>query len=216
MNKIILSILIPSIPERAEKLNALLMELYCQYDEFQKFHYTLGQAEFIFDDSKRFLQGGLSIGKKRESLVSRAKGKYLCFLDDDETIAPNYIETLIRLCSENKDVCTFRNISKLDNFWTIVDMSLYHSVNEQASPDNIIKRKPWHICPVRTKYAKKYGFQDSNYGEDWQWFEQVLTECLTEAKSNAIIHQYNHSKINSEADKITNYVFTKPGREDHP
>lgn len=203
MNLITLSILIPSIPERAEKLQNLLMELYCQYDEFQKYHYTLGQVEFLFDDSKRFLDGGLSIGKKRESLVSRAEGKYLCFLDDDETIAPNYVETLMRLCSENKDVCTFRNISKLNTFWMIVDMSLNHTENEQANPGVIIKRRPWHICPVRTKYAKMFGFQDINYGEDWQWFERVLTQCYTEAHTDSVIQQYNHDPKVSEADKIT-------------
>lgn len=204
MNLITLSILIPSIPERKNKLENLLMELYFQYDEFQKYHYTLGQTEFLFDDSKRFLDGGLSIGKKRESLVSRAEGKYLCFLDDDESIAPNYVETLMRLCNENKDVCTFRNISKLNTFWMIVDMSLSHTENEQASPDNIIRRRPWHICPVRTKYAKMFGFQDINYGEDWQWFERVLTQCYTEAHTDSVIQQYNHDPKVSEADKITN------------
>lgn len=209
MNQITLSILIPSIPSRSNQLDNLLMELYCQHDDFQKYHYTLGKAEFIFDDSKRFLDGGLSIGKKRESLVGRADGKYLCFLDDDETIAPNYLETLMRLCSENKDVCTFRNISKLDNFWMVIDMSLNHASNEQASPTNIIKRRPWHICPVRTKWAKMFSFQDISYGEDWQWFERVLTQCYTEAKTDAIIHQYNHSIKNSEADKITHYVQSK-------
>lgn len=169
----------------------------------------LGLVEFLIDDDRRFLDGGLSIGKKRQKLVEMASGKYLCFLDDDEIIAPNYLETLVRLCNEDKDVCTFRNLTKLDNFWTVVDMSLSHTENEQATPNAIVKRRPWHICPVRSEFAKRYEFEDSNYGEDWQWFERVLSHCQTEAKTDAIIHQYNHSKITSEADKITNYVQSK-------
>lgn len=173
----------------------------------QTFHSSLGEIEIIIDGSERYLDGGLSIGKKREKLVSEANGKYLCFLDDDEGIAPNYLETLVRLCNENKDVCTFWSIAKLDNFWGLVDMSLRYAVNEQMTPDRIVRRQPWHVCPVRTKYAKLHTFENINYAEDWQWFEQVLKHCETEAKSDAIIHQYNHSATTSEADKIVNHEY---------
>jgi glycosyltransferase involved in cell wall biosynthesis len=210
MRKYTLSILIPSIPERNKQLATLLTELYRQYDELVPHIPYLGDVEILIDDTKRYLAGGLSIGKKRESLIERAEGKYLCFLDDDESIAPNYLETLARLCHQRKDVCTFRNISRLDNFWMIVDMSLFHKENEQATPDNMIKRRPWHINPVLSKYAKLYPFEDSNYGEDWNWMEKVLTHCETEAKTNAVIHGYNHSKATSEADKITaNGILSK-------
>lgn len=203
MRRYLLSILIPSIPERGRQLAYLLEELYRQYDEFIAHHaLSIGDAEILVDDSKKFLSGGLSIGKKRESLIERAEGKYLCFLDDDESIAPNYFETLMRLCFERKDVCTFRNISRLDNYWMIVDMSLAHRINEEATPDKMITRRPWHICPVKSEYAKQYSFEDSNYGEDWNWMEKVLTHCQTEAKTNAVLHGYHHSSKTSEADKI--------------
>lgn len=206
MRKITLSILIPSIPERSKQLAVLHHELVRQYNEFMPNHgAVLGDMEILIDDSKRFLDGGLSIGKKREGLVHRAEGKYLCFLDDDESIAPNYLETLMRLCHQRKDVCTFRNLSKLDNYWTIIDMSLAYKVNEEATPENMVKRRPWHICPVLSKYAKRYPFPDINYGEDWAWMQQVLQHCHTEAKSNAVIHVYNHSASVSEADKITRH-----------
>jgi glycosyltransferase involved in cell wall biosynthesis len=203
MRKYTLSILIPSIPERNKQLATLLTEVYRQYDELVPHIPYLGDVEILIDDTKRYLDGGLSIGKKRESLIERAEGKYLCFLDDDESIAPNYLETLVRLCCERKDVVTFRNISKLDNYWMIVDMSLIYKENQQASPTEMITRRPWHICPVLSKYAKLYAFEDISYGEDWNWMEKVLTHCQTEAKTNAVLHGYNHSKTTSEADRIT-------------
>jgi hypothetical protein len=199
---IILSILIPTIPERFQMFNKLFNEVYSQINYMKTFHPSLGNIEMLVDNSKRFLDGGPSIGKKRESLVKRAEGKYLCFLDDDESIAPNYLETLVRLCVKDQDVCTFRNISKVDGYWMIVDMGLNYQ-NDIATPLYMIRRKPWHVCPVRSSFAKKYPFTDSNYGEDWAWFEQVLTHCLTEAKSDAVIHQYNQGE-HSEADKIMN------------
>jgi len=202
---IILSILIPTIPERANMFSELFDEVHRQTTYMKTWHPTLGDVEIIVDDSPKFLDGGLSIGKKREALVKRAEGKYLCFLDDDEKIAPNYIETLVRLCDKGQDICTFRNITKTDTYWTVIDMSIHYLVNDQATPNFIVRRKPWHICPVRTEFAKLHGFIDTSYGEDWTWMEMVLTHCTTESKIDAVIHEYNHSSKVSEADRITNY-----------
>jgi len=202
-----LSILIPTIPDRKDQFDALNNEVKKQVRECDEVHPTLGLVEVLFMSTPTYKNGGPSIGEKRHKLVQAANGEYLCFLDDDEGIAPNYIETLLRLMhNQTPSVCTFRSIAKMDNFWCIIDMSLKHKKNEQASPNHIIKRPPWHICPVRFNIAQAEEFNNSNYGEDWDWFERVLSKCTTESKSNAIIHQYNHSNKNSQADNITTSV----------
>lgn len=204
----LLSILIPTLPSRIERFNSLFVNLAFQKSAFAMFHSTIGASEIIVNNEESYLNGGPSIGHKRQKLINEASGKYVLFLDDDEDIAPNYIETLMRLCSEDKDICTFKSIAKMDNYWMTVDMSLAYSENEQANPEGI-KRRPWHICPVRSYFAKLHSFEDINYGEDFKWMEQVLQHCQTEAKSNYILHQYNHSSKFSEADKITNHVQSK-------
>lgn len=201
---IILSILCSTTPDREGMFARLYSEVFRQTEDLHTVHPTLGRVEILVDDSKRFLDGGLSIGKKREALLKRATGKYVAYLDSDEDVAPNYIEAMVRLCQLGADVITFRNISKFDTYWTFVDMSLNYKVNDQASPNYITRRRPWHICPVKKEYAGLYNFDNSNYGEDWLWFEKVLTHCTTESHTNAVLHQYNHSSKHSEADKIIN------------
>lgn len=201
---IILSVLIATTPDRKEMTDVLLSRLEVQR-EFIHRNWLSGHIEFVVDDSKRFLDGGLSIGKKREALVQRATGYYLCFLDSDEDIAGNYLQVLVKLAETRADVLTFRSLANLDNYWCLVDMSLNHKVNEETSDDKICNRMPWHVCAVKSHLAKVHSFEDTNYGEDWNWFEKVLTGCKTEAKSDAIIHMYKHRKAISEADKITHY-----------
>lgn len=201
---IILSVLIPSIPERATQLGDLLTRLTIQ-KQFIEANWILGEIEIVIDDSTSFLNGGLSIGKKREALVQRAQGRYLCFLDDDEDIAGNYLQTIVRLSESKADLLTFRSIADLDDYWCVVDMSLYNPVNEETSPDKICLRKPWHVCAVKSHLAKIHQFDDTNYGEDWTWFERVLKFCTSEAHSNAAIHRYIHRKSISESDKITEH-----------
>lgn len=200
----ILSILIPTIPDRKTDFSYLFSKVWQQVRKIEEYHPMLGGVELKSDCSESFLDGGVSIGKKRESLVSRANGKYLCFLDDDEDIAPNYIETLVRLCQQDADVVTFRSFCKNDFYWSVVDMRLGNH-NEEATPDRIVSRNAWHICPVKSEYAKLVEFEDINYSEDWRWMQQVLTHCKTEAHTDQIIHCYNHSSKTSEADKITRH-----------
>lgn len=202
---IILSILIPTTPDRHEMFTTLFNEVHRQVAYMDTVHPSLGMIEVLVDDSKRFLDGGLSIGKKRQGLVRRSEGKYLCFLDSDDWISPNYVETLVRLCHHDRDVVTFWNMTKTDYYWMIVQMGLNYP-NDQATPSYAIRRKPFHICPVRTQFAKMYDFEDINNEEDWKWMEQVLTHCTTEAKSESIIHEYRHSKSISESHKIMNHA----------
>lgn len=201
---IILSILVATTPDRNEMFTELFNELHKQLEYMNTFHPSLGNIEILVDDSKRFLDGGLSIGKKREALLKRAEGRYLCYLDSDEKIAGNYLETLVRLCQTKADVITFRSLANLDTYWSLVDMSLNYSVNDETNPNFITRRMPWHICPVKSHLAKVHQFSDTSYGEDWGWFEKVLKGCTSEAHTDAIIHSYVHRASVSEADRIVN------------
>lgn len=196
-----LSILVPTIPDRYSMFNTLISNVLQQYSRIENPDLLI---EIVEDSDRRFIEGGKSIGAKRDSLVQRAQGEYLLFLDDDEGIAGNYLEVILQLCETGADVCTFRSIAKLEQYWTVIDMSLLHEENEQASPDRIVKRRPWHINAIRSDIAKQFRFEDINYGEDWKWMEQVLTKCHKEAHTDAIIHEYRHGK-HSEADKITEH-----------
>ena len=197
-----LSILIPSIPKRWNTLEKLIKNLSKQLTQLRS-HEMLGDIEFIVDAGESFLDGGLSIGKKRESLVKQAKGRYLCFLDDDDTVPFNYCESLLRMCNEGMHVCTFRALIKLHDSWGLVNMTLENKENEQYTPDRIIQRPPWHMCPVWSEFAKLYPFPDKNNAEDFEWFEKVLSHCETETHTDKILFQYNHGE-HSEADRITN------------
>lgn len=201
----VLSILMPTIPERYEMFHKLKLKLEDQIRKTNSVHPVLGGVEVIVDDSKKFKEGGLDIGSKRQALLDRATGLYVCFLDDDESISPDYVESLLRLCYKRPDVCTFSNISKLDNFWCVVKMSIKYNENQQAFP-GIVLRKPWHICPVLRVHAIKVKFPVSNYGEDWVWFEKVLEYCNSEATTSAILHQYNHSIKVSQSDNVTTAI----------
>lgn len=199
----ILSILIPVLPKRYGIFMQLLKEVQRQINYMHEKHPSLGLIEVLFDDSPAFLDGGMSIGSKRNILRQKAVGKYLCFCDDDDNIAPNYVETLVRLAQHDKDIITFRCMFKNDNYWSLLNMSLLNKVNEETNPSSVIQRTPWHVCPVRTEFARKENFDDAlNHNEDFTWMEKILVHVHNEVHTDVILTQYNHSDKGSEADKI--------------
>lgn len=196
-----LSVLMPTTPERASMFLPLFNELHRQIEYCATFHPSLGSVEVLVDPDKRFLDGGPSIGQKRESLKNRATGRYLCYLDSDEGIAPNYVESILRLCNQGADICTFRAFVSLKSFWALVDMRLAYKVNDQITPDYTVRRPGWHMCPVKSVFAKLHSFNDKNNAEDFEWMEKVLGQCTTEAHTDKILFMYRHGD-HSEADQI--------------
>ena len=197
-----LSILIPTLPQRKKMFNILRKNLTSQIDFVHSTHPSLGQVEILFDSSKKFLKGGLSVGAKRDALKCRATGEYLVFVDDDDMIAPNYLESILRLMESNSDIITFRSLYKSSTYWGIVDMNLNHAENEQMNDSTIVKRQPFHVCPIRTSIAQQHSFPDINNAEDWGWMVKVLTDCKTQSHSDQILHQYNEFASVSEVNKI--------------
>ena len=197
-----LSILIPTLPHRRKLFNALYKKLTAQIDYVHTTHPSLGQVEILFDKSKKFLKGGLTVGGKRDALKCKATGQYLVFVDDDDNVAPNYVQSILRLTETNPDIITFRSLYKSSTYWGIVDMNLNYAENEQMNDSTIVKRQPFHVCPIRTSIAQQHSFPDINNAEDWGWMVKVLSDCQKQAHSDQILHQYNDFSITSAVHEI--------------
>lgn len=196
-----ISILIPSVEERADKLSRLVSELSNQIRLIDINHPTLGTVELIIDNSKPFSEGGMSIGQKRDSLLRRSEAEYVCFLDDDDIPAPNYVESLLRASQHGYDVITFDTLFKNDYYWTIISMKLGNP-NEESTPIYPVKRNAWHTCLIKRGIAQAHSFESLNHNEDWTWMENVIKDINTSFHIPMILNQYNHSESESIADKI--------------
>lgn len=190
----ILSVLIPSIPSRFDRLKTLYMNLYNQSKGLEV------EILVLIDNKKR------SIGTKRNDLVQLAQGKYLAFVDDDDKASSNYIEEMLKGCEANKDLICFRQLAKVNDTWSYVDFSM-NNTNEEYQISSITRRKPFHVCGIRSSIAKQFKFPDVGYGEDWHWMEQVLSIAKTEYKTDKVLHFYEYRRDVSEAPIETNEIW---------
>lgn len=180
LNFPLLSILTPSVPERIEShLKNLIAKINNQIGSKRVEHLIL------IDNKKR------SIGLKREALVQSANGKYLAFVDDDDDISNDYVDSLLEGISHNPDVVTFKQNCYINNNpVSVINFSLKNKENEGYVPGSFVNRQPFHVCAWKSSIAKSYSFTDKNYSEDWYWAQQLIKVSTTEYHVDKIIHSY--------------------------
>jgi hypothetical protein len=153
----ILSILICSLKARAEMLAALLRDLNamrgCLDDP--------GAVEILCKvDNKE-----VSVGAKRNKLMARASGEYLCFIDDDDRVTSDYFSAIFAALKTKPDVVGICGIVTWEYRRPMIFRHDLQYRQERNLP-NILERLPHHLCPTRSEIAKRFPFGNINLGED--------------------------------------------------
>src|SRR5436853_6292785 len=53
-------------------------------------------------------------GRKRQELLQRAQGKYVVWIDDDDQVAPSYIENMVSGCLTGADCLAINGTYSID------------------------------------------------------------------------------------------------------
>jgi len=158
-----LSILILTLPTRIESYASLIRTLNQQVIENNLIHRV--QILTLCDTKE------ISVGEKRNILLNKSAGRYVCFIDDDDVIAPNYLIKLINAISSNADVITFCGDYVENTLRTAFSISMVHRGN--YNHPNMFYRLPNHLCPVKREIALSCQFTDKNFGEDSDYAEKI-------------------------------------------
>ncbi len=178
-----LSILICSINERKDFLTRLLSILNKQKNK---------DVEILINtDNKE-----KSIGIKRNELLLKAKGDYVCFIDDDDTVSESYVTDILSAIDNNKpDVIGFNLNYYIDG---VLNGIAFHSLkyknwSQEINNDNLLMnyyRNPNHLNPVKRDISLKVMFPNLNHKEDYDYSMRLLPLLSTETYINKTIYNY--------------------------
>lgn len=173
MTEKLLSILIPTTPDREKVLYELLYSLHLQIEvgKFQPF------VEICIEPD----DGKLSVGKKRQMLLEKAKGKYVVFIDSDDKVSDNYLSELLQAASQEPDVISFNgwmetNGANRENFKISKDLP-YITIQDAFGKREHL-RYPNHIVPVKREIALLIGFRDMRFAEDFDYAKRLKESGL--------------------------------------
>ncbi len=187
MHKPALTIAIPSITERHENFNRLISFLTRQMTCENLCRYV----ELIYDiDDKE-----VSIGAKRQSLLLRAKGKYIVMIDDDDWVSPEYvIKILDAISKSHPDHVGFLEDCTIDGVKSKSIFSIQHKKwdENKFGYDHIRCANPKSVI-LREK-ALEVGYNDMRYAEDKAFSESVTKLLKTEEFINEVLYYYRYKK----------------------
>ncbi len=172
-----LSILICSLDERKYFLDRILSLVNPQIDG--------ADVEVLVDLDNR----EKTIGKKRNDLLDRAKGDYVCFVDDDDIIPSYYIKEIMQALTTSPDCVGFKGVITTNNqnprtFIHTLSCEKWHEENGRYY------RCPNHWNPIKRVFALEARFPEICWGEDHQYSMAVKPLLKTEVYIDKNMYYY--------------------------
>lgn len=189
-----LSILICSINKRKNLLEKLIFNLNNQIliNNLQKNVEILVEV----DDEK------MPIGKKRNILLQKSSGKYVVFIDDDDSVSEDYIKNILNALDEEPDVIGFAGTifyeGKFCNFHNSIKNVVPSRNEETAKLYTYIS----HINPIKSSIAKNFSFLEKFWGEDKTYISSIKETNLLKKEYFIDKIMYNYTPSNEDLDKI--------------
>lgn len=193
---ILLSLLIPTTPDRAPLFNKLKESLVRQAA-------LIGAIDQVsihvletpkWDKSKPVREH--SIGYKRNKLLKEADGLYLSFIDSDDRVASDYVELTLEGIDQGPDCCSLNGIITEDGKNPLrFQHSIRHNAYVTCPESEPIRylRFANHLNCIRADIAKQFQFPETMHGEDTSFATQIHNSRLlkTEYDIPEILYYYD-------------------------
>lgn len=144
----------------------------------------------------------MTVGEKRNHLLSMAKGQRIVFVDDDDQITDDYVDKLLEYCELDYDCVGIGvKFTKDGQGESIYDYSFSKNINfrdPKQQGKRIYGRMPNHLCIWKRKIALRCKFPDMNLGEDHAWAEAQILKGYTFFKTDPIIYHYDYRPGNTQ------------------
>lgn len=158
------SLLICSLDERADALASLLSMI-----ETCKSRSSLRVEVLTSIDNRQ-----ATIGSKRQALITQAKGKYSCFIDDDDEIDEDYLKEIgeVLTATPQADCVSMMGMYYKDGRKI---KPFTHSIRYRRYDEDFegFYRFPNHLNPILTGFCRRVGFVSKNHGEDTEFAHKL-------------------------------------------
>ena len=149
------------LPKRAECYNKLIAELNKQI--------AANNAQDKIEIVTETDNGENSVGKKRNAVLDKAKGEYVCFIDDDDMVTPIYISKTLKALESKPDVV------ELVGYLPKYDLPFIHNLNcgGHFKKDGIQFRTPNHLNTIKTEIARQVRYPEISHGQDQDYSHRL-------------------------------------------
>jgi glycosyltransferase involved in cell wall biosynthesis len=143
----------------------------------------------LFDNKKR------NIGEKRQNMLDLAQGEYLVFIDDDDRLSDDYIDSIMKALNDNPNtdcvvfdcICCVNNsdVKKLCKYG--IEFEIAGDINNGTE----WRGKPAHTMIYKSNIAKKHSYNSLTYGEDVDWVKRACVDIKEQTRIDKVLYYYD-------------------------
>ena len=163
-----LSVLVCGVPER-------MVDYDATHDLLEQSAGKPVEVLYLLDNYK------MSVGRKRNILLSIAQGEWFTFVDDDDEVAVDYVATLlnaIELAGNAGVICFPQSCHHADT--GEVEHCTYGLDYSYTKDGDRWTGKPAHTQCWRTEAVNMVEFPDGSFGEDVGWVGKACQKVTSE------------------------------------
>jgi ubiquinone/menaquinone biosynthesis C-methylase UbiE len=176
----LLSILVCSLVERN---NTFLSDLISSIEK-----QIIGKPVellILSDNAKR------PVGTKRNDLLNISKGRYVCFIDDDDRISETYVDDILQeIIDWSPDVIVFD--AEITFNGINPKLVKYGREYDYCEKLDAYYRHPNHLMVHKKENITEY-FRDVKTGEDDEWASRMLPRIITQSRINKVLYYYDYN-----------------------
>ena len=139
----------------------------------------------------------MSVGQKRNWLLMMASGDYICFVDDDDKVMPNYVSGILKAAESDADCIVF-DVEISENGGPYKRVVYDKDFTQDRNFDDRYERLPNHLMPVKRELALQAKFQNISSGEDFAYARGLHCLIKTQTRINETLYYYVYDAKNSE------------------
>jgi glycosyltransferase involved in cell wall biosynthesis len=187
----LLSVLIPTVPSRIDTFYPRMVKSVIEQIGDRK---DIEVCAF-FDNKRR------STGEKRNTLLDMARGEYLVFLDDDDQIEPDWLESVTVELRSNPDLVVYQVMLHWpDGHDQLCKYDIATKECRDVSP-TLYEGHPSHTHVWRSSLAKTLRFEDKVFGEDTAWSSVLAKQVKVQRSIHRVLYHYQYNPATSETRK---------------
>lgn len=198
-----LSVLVCSVHTRFDTFSPRIQkQLFNQYNALNELDQQRVEI-LVLTDNKQMM-----LGHKRNKMIELAQGKYIVFVDDDDRVADDYLQSLLDATASDADSIVFQAEVSLNGEKPRL---CYYSkdVKQDYNTANAYHRIPNHICCIKKAVSLKSSFPNVLYGEDAGYGKVLLPHLKTEHKIDKVLYYYDYNANTTET-QAWKYNRTEP------
>jgi glycosyltransferase involved in cell wall biosynthesis len=178
-----LSVLIASLESRNDLFKRVFTDLKNQINSNN--YSDIVEVITLVDNAE------LTIGEKRNILKSKAKGEYICFVDDDDLLPNYYLKEIVDKLNSGYDLINFYVEHRVDGSYKKL---ICPNVGIDSIEINgcLFWVNMLHLCPHKKSIADLVKFPNINFCEDLEYSRELKTHIKNTFFIEKIMYHYDY------------------------